>query len=198
MRSKNVLYFFIFTGIVLFSAFTLLFFRQATQSKALPVLGQVADFHLYDTESREFGLTQLKGKVWVADFIFTTCSGICPVMTKNMAALHRSFLLVDGVEMVSITVNPENDSPGVLAAYAKRYHADLKKWHFLTGARAEIQKLAVHSFKIGSVKEPVFHSDRFVLVDRQGRIRGYYEGTEDKRIGGLFKDIVTVTKEEEK
>ena len=99
--------------------------------------------------------------------------------------------------MVSVSVNPENDSPQVLAEVAKRYHANIKKWHFLTGSREKIQNLAVKSFKIGSLDNPVFHSDQFVLVDPHAKIRAYYTGTEQKKVNSLFKDIASLMNEKD-
>ncbi|MDO8581000.1 MAG: SCO family protein, partial [Candidatus Omnitrophota bacterium] len=109
-------------------------------------------------------------------------------MNKHMAALHRAFDKVNGVRLVSITVNPEYDSSDVLAAYAKKYQASPEKWIFLTGSREEITRLAVQSFRMGSIEEPVFHSSYFALVDRHGFIRGYYDGTKQEGINQLFKD----------
>lgn len=192
---RGRIFYLIAAGILGALIFSVVFFQRALKVESLPVYGQVNSFRLLDTQGREFTLKDLKGKVWLTDFIFTTCGGICPVMTKNMAALYRSFLTIDSVEMVSISVNPEHDSPDVLAAFARKYHADTTKWHFLTGERDEIKRLAVESFQVGSVEEPIFHSDRFVLVDRQGRIRGYYDGTQQKSINTLFKDIAALIKE---
>ena len=168
---------------------------QATQGKALPVLGQVLDFRLYDTEGKEFGLTQLKGKVWVADFIFTTCGGICPLMSQNMAAIYRALEPQNDIQFVSISVNPTYDSPDVLKDYAKRYQADTNKWHFLTGSAEAIRDLAANGFKIGSVDEPAFHSGYFVLVDQKSQIRGYYDGTKQERLQKLREDMAILLKE---
>ena len=192
---KGKLFYIVIAGICGFLIFSIFLFQRAIKVEKLLIYGKVNDFRLLDTQGREFTLKNLKGKVWVADFIFTTCGGICPLMTKNMAALHRSFLPIDSVEMVSVSVNPENDSPAVLAGFARKYHANPTKWHFLTGPREEIKQLAVKSFKVGSVEEPIFHSDRFVLVDQEERIRGYYDGTQQKSINALFKDIATLMKE---
>ncbi len=161
----------------------------------LPVIGQIADFHLLNSDGKTVSLKDLRGKVWVADFIFTTCGGICPTMTANMAKVHRSYVLVDDVRLVSISVNPENDTPEVLKAYAKKFKANTGRWLFLTGTLADIPKLAVGSFKLGKIDEPVFHSSYFTLVDRQGRIRGYYDGTDKERLARLFKDIAVVLRE---
>src|SRR3989338_11571137 len=92
---------------VAYTAFSLL---SETRRPNLPIYGPIYDFRLIDEKGEEFSLSNLKGNIWIADFFFTTCGSICPVMSKNMAALHRSFELVDGVSMVSITVNPEIDS----------------------------------------------------------------------------------------
>ena len=182
-------------GMILFFGFLAFFFNQETSSSKLPVLGGVQDFLLYDSHGDPVGRDELQGKVWVADFIFTSCSGICPVITKNMAKLHRIFLENDGVRLVSISVNPETDSSEILAQYARKHNADTRRWYFLTGPRDAIQSLSVKSFKIGSVEDPIFHSDRFVLVDRHSRIRGYYNGTKEEDLETLMKDILIILKE---
>ncbi len=165
------------------------------KAPAMPVYGKVSEFKLQDQNGQDFGLKDLKGKVWVADLMFTTCGGICPTMSKSMSGLHQNFAHWDDVRMVSISVNPENDSPAVLETYAKKYKAQGKKWIFLTGPRDEIQKLAVESFKMGDMREMVFHSALFVLVDRGGRIRGYYDGTDPERVERLRVDLPLVRRE---
>ncbi len=195
MKKNN----FIIFGVILFlvtasTVFTIISFKKELAKKHLPVYGQIKNFSLIDTQGRAFGLKNLKNKVWIADFIFTTCGSICPVMTKNMASLFRSFDLEKDLEFVSITVNPENDSAEVLARYAKEYEADTAQWHFLTGSRDDIKKLSIESFKIGSIKDPIFHSSKFVLVDKHGIIRGYYEGTDNKEISKLFRDAAKLLK----
>ncbi len=195
MTSRKIVFLALILATILSAGFFVFLFQREAQIRPLPILGGVQDFLLYDAHGQEVTLESLKGKIWVADFIFTTCSGICPVMTGHMLSLHRSFLLDDNVRMVSFSVNPEQDSPEVLAQYAKKYKVDFRKWHFLTGDPQVIQKLSLESFKIGSVKEPIFHSDRFVLVDFQARIRGYYEGTSKNKINLLFRDIARLLKE---
>ena len=131
----------------------------------------------------------------VLSIIFTTCGGICPLMTKNMTQLFRSYRMVNDVSFVSITVNPETDTPTVLMDYAKKFDANMDQWHFLTGSREAITDIAVHGFKLGSIEEPIFHSAKFVLVDRQLHIRGYYDGTENAELSKLFKDVATLLNE---
>lgn len=173
----------------------LFFFNQQPKAVALPVTGTVPAFSLTDTDQKAFTLTNLQNKVWVVNFMFTTCSGICPVMTRNLVPVYDYFRNDSGVMLVSISVNPENDSPDVLKKYAERYALDTNKWQFLTGERAEIERLAIHGFKVGTVEEPVFHSNYFILVDRKGQIRGYYDGTDKKKVKELKSAIAVLLKE---
>ena len=154
---------------------------------SLPVLGRVQGFALTDSTGRPFHSDELKGKVWVASFFFTTCSDICPRISENMASLSRAFEEVENVTLVSITVNPEQDSPEALARYARTFGAR-SNWHFLTGTRSAITEVAVDSFKLGDMKEPIFHSGSLPLVDSQGFIRGYYDGTKEREVDRLLKD----------
>ena len=169
-------------------AFTVFSFIKDSQRPPLPVLGHVQDFVLRDSTGQEFNSDQLKGKVWIASFFFTTCSDICPLISKNMAALSRTFGKVEKISLVSITVNPEQDSPETLALYAKKLKGNNMNWYFLTGERSAITNVAVDSFKVGDIKEPIFHSSYLPLVDSNGFIRGYYDGTKQEEINRLFKD----------
>lgn len=179
---------FVLLGIVLF--------RVERHSEPLPRLKQVEAFSLIDSDNRKFeSSTELKGKVWVAQFFFTTCSGICPIITGHMASLYRSYVLDPRVHFISITVNPDNDTPEVLTKYSERFKVDTRRWHFLTGSITAIQDVGVNKLKVGNTEEPVFHSPYFVLVDDKGWIRGYYDGLDKKAVKKLFKDIAQVTKE---
>ena len=182
------------TAVLLSLTYAVISFQHETRRKTLPAYGQVKDFQLTDEQGDSFSLARLKGNVWVANFFFTTCSDICPMMSKNMATLQNSFLLADGIQLVSITVNPENDSPPILKKYADKFNAQQRKWHFLTGPRAMIKDLAVNSFKLGSIEEPVFHSSKFALVDQDGIIRGYYDGVESGEVSQLYKDAALLFK----
>lgn len=167
----------------------ILFLKIENNRNSLPILGHVSDFTLHDTSNKEFNLSELNGKVWIACFFFTTCSDICPIMIKNMTTLNQSFSSVKDVQMVSVTVNPEQDSTDVLAGYAKKNNLNEEKWHFLTGSRDKIADLMIKSFKIGSMEEPIFHSPHFVLVDRNNQIRGYYEGTVADNMKKISQDV---------
>ena len=198
MSSKKVLITLAGISLILSISFYIYLFQRELQTpKHLSFFGMAPDFVLTDSNGDEFSSQKLQGKVWVADFIFTTCGNICPIMTQNMAQLYRSYKLMNDVSWVSISVNPETDTPEVLQNYAKKFDANPKQWHFLTGTRDNITDITVKGFKMGSVDEPVFHSGKFVLVDRHMRVRGYYEGTEDADITKLFKDLAKLLQERE-
>jgi protein SCO1/2 len=145
----------------------------------------VPEFSLIDKNGRPVTLADLKGQVWVANFFFTSCPAQCPAMNMRMGQIQRA--LPDGADakLVSITVDPDNDSPAVLAEYAKTYHARDDRWLFLTGDKQAIIRLAKEGFKLPAGENPNDHSLRLALVDRDGRIRGYYNSTEDKSVAEL-------------
>jgi cytochrome oxidase Cu insertion factor (SCO1/SenC/PrrC family) len=169
---------------------------SSVKQEPLPVLGTLPEFSLTERSGEPFGLKDLRGQVWVADFIFTNCAGTCPIMTTAMTDIQKTVLAekLDDVKLVSITVDPERDTPEVLQRFADGYGALTGRWYFLTGDGAAIQQLANKGFLLsaatgGSPEEPIIHSNRFVLVDRQGRIRGYYDGTEEEGVKQLLKDL---------
>lgn len=155
----------------------------------LPELGTIGDFTLTDQTGAPFAQASLVGKIYVADFFFTSCSGICPVMSKAMAEVQAAFDGEPRVAFVSISVDPATDTPEVLTRYAARYGAEPGRWHFLTGEADAIQRLAKDRFLLGYGDEPVNHSSRFVLVDGAGKIRGFYFGTESASLDALRMDI---------
>ena len=182
------------TYLWVFAAFALIVLAplgvQALRTpEPLPVLGNVTAFRLTNQDEAAFSNEELDGRVWVADFIFATCSGPCPTMSTRMRDLHHRFLGRDDLRFVTITVNPDQDTPEVLRDYAERYDADTRQWQFLTGSREAIHELAVEGFHLGSVDEPVFHSTSFVLVDGEGRIRGYYDGLKEREVHQLAVDL---------
>src|SRR6266403_2078304 len=150
------------------------------------------DFSLTDQTDKTVTLNDLKGRVWVADFIFTNCGGTCPMMTEEMRKLQD--VLPPEIRMVSFTVDPSRDTAEVLAKYAQKFGADENRWWFLTGERQALYDLSIKGFKLaledtgGTRTEPITHSTRFALVDRQGMIRGYYGGTEDEELKRLSAD----------
>lgn len=122
------------------------------------------------------------GKVWLASFIFTTCPGICPQVSAQMSVVNDHFKDNDNVRLVSFTVDPETDTPEVLQKYAVRYGAKPGKWHMINMPDAEIKDLANNGFKVGVPDNIMVHTPKVVLVDRTGKIRGYFEGDDVESI----------------
>ena len=164
-------------------------------SDALPVIATLPDFSLTSDKGTTIDNKSLAGKVWIADFIFTSCSGPCPVMTRSMAAVAKKLELHPEVNFVSISVDPETDTPEVLARYGEKFGANPERWHFLTGTVESIQQLAVKGFMIGSVDDPVIHSTKFCLVDQKGQIRGYFTGTDEVETDQLIAAALRLLEE---
>ena len=170
----------------------LAFLLAGTQSrsalaKPLPVLGSVARFSLTNQNGLTVSLDDLRGRVWVADIIFTRCAGPCPRMTKQMKELQDALPPKSRAKLVTLTTDADFDTPRVLKAYAERYGADTNRWMFLTGDKREVAKLAIDSLKLTALEkkpeertspEDLFvHSTIFVVVDQQGQLRGVFETT---------------------
>ena len=167
----------------------------ACSHEPLPVLGDIPPFELLDNFGQSFTEKNISGKIWVADLIFTTCAGPCPIMSTEMRSVYKTYLENENIHMVTITVNPDYDTPEVLTEYGNRYDADFDKWHFLTGEYEKIQSLIANGFKMGDIEEIVFHSTRFALIDPNMNIRGYYMGTKSEDVKKLMGDIKKLIKE---
>jgi protein SCO1/2 len=150
-----------------------------------PVIGPIADFTLTNQNGRAVSLADLRGKVWVADIIFTRCAGPCPKMTRQMKELQDALPAESQAKLVTLTTDADFDTPPVLRVYAERFGADFNRWMFLTGTKQEIAKLAIDSLKLTAIeKKPAerespqdlfVHSTIFVVADRQARLRGVFE-----------------------
>lgn len=157
--------------------------------KPLPILGDVPAFQLTSQTGTQFDSKSLAGQIWVADFIYTTCDGPCPGMTRQMRVLQDQTAKEMGdVKLVSFTVDPKHDTPPVLAEYAAHYRMNPARWSFLTGTVDDLNNVGM-SFKLNTVDGNLSHSTRFVLVDRHMRIRGYYMSSEDAFMPQLVHDI---------
>jgi len=163
--------------------------KESNSNSELPVLGTIPEFYFTDSRDKKISRADLDGKVWVADFIFTTCTMACPVLTGNMNLVHKEFRNNDNVRIVSISVYPEYDTPEVLKEYASQYDANTNRWHFLTGPEENVQNVIKNGFKMGDYEDIIFHSEKFALVDQKGRLRGYYSGMETEDVIRLKKDI---------
>ena len=154
----------------------------------LPSLGAVSDFTLTDQTGASFASnTALTGHVWVANFMFTHCPGPCPRMSSQMHEVQTALAGQD-VKLVSMTVDPDRDTPQELAKYAAFYSATPGVWYFLTGPRGTLNHLGKDVFKLNSVDGSLDHSTRFVLVDRKLQIRGYYLTSEPDAIQRVIAD----------
>jgi protein SCO1 len=163
----------------------------------LPVLGQIPNFHLTAQTGQPFDSQSLDGHVWVADFIYTTCPGPCPMMSAKMRQIQTSTAETPGVLLVSMTVDPRHDTPAVLENYARHFKQDPARWVFLTGDMATLNDLGLHAFKLNSIEGNLSHSTRFVLVDGRRRIRGFYASEEDGFMPKLLHDIRELHQEQE-
>jgi protein SCO1/2 len=153
---------------------TLVAFSACAPHHKLEMFGQVPDFELTSQDGEVFREASLKGHVWIADFIYTTCPGPCPRMSSHMSALQKATASTPDIRLVSFTVDPAKDTPPVLAAYASRYQANPARWTFLTGKTETLQLLSRDTFKLSDIDSSMNHSTRFVLIDQKGRVRGYY------------------------
>lgn len=165
---------------------------------------RIAHFTLTDQDSNLFSDKSLENKIYVAEYFFTTCRTICPIMNSQMTRIHQAFSKENDVHLLSFTVDPEYDTPSVLKKYANKHDAKNAKWHFLTGSKKELYSLARKSFFVlkpaeavnqGDVGSDFIHTNNFVLVDKQRRIRGYYDGTSDEEVNQLIEDIGILLKE---
>jgi len=172
--------------------------KPVPSEASLPVLFDAATFNLTDQEGKPFSSDALRGKTWVADFVFTNCPGACPKMTMRMSGLQKT-LARPGVHFVSFSVDPDRDTPAVLKQYAKNYDADPSRWHFLTGDKAALFQ-AARDMKLtaepaGVLGPEIAHAEKFLLVDGQGRVRGAYDSKDDDDMKRLAADAAAVAGE---
>ncbi len=176
--------------------------RAMRPQPPLPVLGRVPAFHLVDERAAPFTDASMRGHAAVVDFVFTRCPSSCPRLTARMGELQAR-LARDGsaARLVTFSVDPENDTPPVLAAYAAKAGADLGRWTFVTGPADDVTRAVVLGFKVSAAKVAtgandydVTHGDWFVLVDASGAIRGYYPTEEDADFARLVDDAERLEK----
>lgn len=172
---------------------------QEPPVEEMPVYFEIPQFTLTDQDSADFGRDSMEGKIWVADFIFSNCPAICPLLTAKFKALEEQTAKWEGtkgaerIRFLSISVDPRNDTPDVLKKYAEKYKANLDRWTFLTGAPADVAQLLKTGFKVATVEGvseenvdkvadgEILHVEHFALVDHMGRVRGYYAQDSDSQ-----------------
>jgi len=215
-------------GLLLFIAFLFIFFAPALgfvkhHFKPLPYFGprdveyrtengvEVADtiyhtipkFSFTDQDGNTFSSTDVEGKILVVDFMFTTCTGWCPIMTSQMLRLDWKLEdpAFDDILFLSHTVDPETDTPEVLYKYARKNKIDTERWKLLTGDRTALYEHGVYGFFLAAKEDALapdgfLHSNMFVLVDREGHIRGYYDGLKTEEVNLVASDVKMLLKEE--
>ncbi|MBD3863252.1 SCO family protein [Olleya marilimosa] len=163
---------------------------------------KIADFSLTNQNGKTITQADYKDKIYVADFFFTTCQTICPIMTDNMEKIQKEIMNDDEVMLLSHSVTPDIDTVEQLKKYAIKKGVNDKKWNLVTGDKGEIYRLARKSYL--AVKDDgmpddygMVHTENFMLIDKKGQIRGYYDGTKTEDITTLLKDIKKLKKEYE-
>ncbi len=181
--------------------------RVRPQGAELDIYGEVPAFTFTNERGEPVSNSTFGGTIWVADFIFTRCGGQCPRMTVAMRDLQRWLTQqkIDDVLLFSLSVDPEHDTTTTLQEYALRYDYDPWRWSFCTGDKATIYRFIREGFKLGlddqpapgtaPENEPIIHSSKFVLIDRKGRIRGYFDGLDEQEMQVLRQAIVKLRKE---
>lgn len=198
------------TFFILLAAGFMTYYYNVTreQPKKLPILGNpghtVRDFSFLNQEGKPITKKDVDGKIRVVEYFFTTCKGICPKMNENMAKVYQAFRGNSQVLILSHSVDPKKDTVEAMKAYSLRFDADPKQWLFLTGDKKELYDMARYSYLVTAADDTAtvdiasdfIHTDRFVLVDKGGRIRGQYEGTNIGSVNQLIGDIKELLKEE--
>jgi protein SCO1/2 len=152
------------------------------------------DFRFINQDGDSIGKAEVEGKIIIADFVFTSCPGICPTLTSNMTQIQEAFLKDDQVQILSFSVDPTYDTPEVLSTYVDKYDIDTDRWMLLTGDREKMYDLIQNGFRLSAYEDSlapggIFHDQRFVLLDGGFHFRGYYYGTEQEEIDRLKQDI---------
>lgn len=178
--------------------------------RVLPVYGPVdentkpnhhiSDFSLTNQEGKIVTQKDFDGKIYVADFFFTTCRSICPIMSTQLERVYDKYKTNPDVMFISHSVNPVYDTPQILQEYANKHHADVNKWMFVTGDKKQIYELARDSYLVSATEgdggdEDFVHTQNFALVDKEKRIRGYYDGTDSTDVNKLMTEMDMLLKE---
>ena len=202
MKTKTIPWPWILFGPVILILVSKSFFPSLRTSESkLPIYGKVPDFTLTEKSGRSVTASELLGKVWIVQFMFTHCAGPCPLVSAQTHRLQEK-IKSDRMRFVSFSVDPDHDTPEVLSQYADRFHADKNRWLFLTGDKGKIYELATHHFHLGvsdipaeereAMDQSVRHSMKLTLVDPSGRIRGYYDSDNPANIEQLAADAETL------
>jgi len=202
---KNLLIALLFLGVIACET-------KKEEDKKLPYLGRhdyqeddtiyhsIGDFKFVDQDSNWVSQETFDDDIYVADFFFTSCPTICPIMKTQMLRVYDSTQNMDDVKLLSHTIDPEHDTVAVLKEFADRLEIESEKWHFVTGEKEDIYEIGQTNYMVSAVEDPTepggfIHSGAFVLIDKEKRVRGVYDGTKEDQVNKLIKDINVLRKE---
>ena len=188
----NRMIYFIMGAVILLGAGASWVIQKANSSYDIPILKPVPVFSFINQDGDPFTEKDLNDKITVLDFIFTSCPGPCPIMTQNMTGLYQDFDQVEEVQFVSITVDPDVDTQEILKQYAKINGVKDDRWQFITSSIEAIKDLKKNGFMLYAEELPRGHAIKFVLIDQNGQIRKYFDGTEEASMAVLRKDITNL------
>lgn len=154
----------------------------------LPSFDRVPDFTMTDSEGKPFPASSMDGKVWIVDFIYTTCPAECPRMSAQMRKVADGLKDKEPIHFLSVSVDPARDTPEKLHAFAQRWGAPTAQWHFITGTSDSVHLVAFNTFHTGDVIDKIEHSSKFALVDKHRVIRGYYSSSDLESLNQLHRD----------
>jgi len=204
MRRKSWTYILFFTALILIFYLVLTHVIPGFGEVKLPVLSHVQPFSFVDQDGKTITEKDLRGKVYVAEYFFTTCKGICPKMNNNLKGVYEKFKGEPDFLIVSHTVDPLTDSVGRMKAYADSIHVDSRNWLFLTGRKDSLYHAARISYLLDdpknnniSVDEQFIHTQFFALVDKNSQVRKIYDGLKIDEIKALENDIQDLLKEKQ-
>lgn len=209
MQTRQKVTIFLITFFILLGAAFMTYYYNVSREhpKSLAILGEpghkTRDFSFINQDGKTITKKDVEGKIFVVEYFFTTCRGICPKMNENMTKVYAAFKGNNDIRILSHTVDPMKDSVAAMKAYSLRFDADANQWFFLTGDKKELYDMARYSYLVTAVDDTAtvnidddfIHTDRFVLVDKLGQIRGQYEGTDIKAVTQLIGDIKELLKE---
>ncbi len=185
--------------LVLVLAGAAIWFQLSFRSQPLLKYKAVPDFQLTGRDGKPVRLEDLKGKIWLADFIYTTCPGPCPMLSSHFSDLQQELLKFGDVRLVSISINPDHDTPEVLRQYAQHFHA-ADNWWFLTGPKQQVRDLVTKGFMMTVIDQedgdaPIVHATKLVLVDRDGVIRAFYDGETRESDARIIRDVARLRRD---
>ncbi len=161
----------------------------------IPVMSEVRSFQLTDQSGESFTEANLEGKITVVDFFFTQCTGLCPRLSKEMTLLQKRFARLEDFQLVSVSVDPKNDTSENIAEFIQLHGIDTRNWNLLTGDDAVVRQLMVEDLKLPMVEDPRLHADRLVLLDRNLKMRGSYSLSNPSATERLPRDVRRLVKE---